>query len=64
MTRHDGTFESERAGATPKVYHHPSTTIVPSAPAGGEVPRHQYEDKVPRTPSVGDGNRPNNEVGK
>jgi hypothetical protein len=48
MTRHDGIFESERAGRiTEQSVKHNSGTMR-STPAGGKVDRGQYENKTPR----------------
>jgi hypothetical protein len=44
-TRHDGVFESERAGKTPPVTHNSGT--MRTTPAGGEVSPSQYWKPVP-----------------
>jgi hypothetical protein len=62
MTRRDGIFESERSGRTPKVYHHASETARSTNPAGGEVPRHRYENKTPRPAHTPNGSLPLSEV--
>jgi hypothetical protein len=48
-SRHDGVFESERAGKTPQpVKHAASDTMRSPDPAGGEIPRSRYAGKVPQ----------------
>jgi len=45
-SRHDGVFESERAGRTPPVEH--NSGHIRTTPAGGEVSRDQYQRPLPQ----------------